>query len=40
MPETAFENLKQAAKKQAYLPIKLAELSYQQPEKALRLLRN
>jgi len=40
MPETAFEILKQAARKQAYLPVKLAELSYQQPEEALRLLRN
>jgi hypothetical protein len=40
MPETAFEILKQAAIKQAYLPVKLAELSYQEPEEALRLLRN
>ncbi|MEI2357438.1 hypothetical protein [Mesobacillus zeae] len=27
-------------KMNAYLPVKLAELSYQQPEEALRLLRN
>ncbi|MGD6879936.1 hypothetical protein [Bacillus infantis] len=40
MTETAFEILKQAAKKQAYLPTGLAKLSYQQPEEALRLLRN
>lgn len=29
----------ETVKKNAYLPVKLAELSYQQPEAALRLLR-
>ncbi|MBM7584997.1 hypothetical protein JOC86_001534 [Bacillus pakistanensis] len=38
--ERAFEILQEAARKLAYLPDKLAELSYQQPEEALRLLRN
>lgn len=38
-PEIAFEILQEAARKQAKLPGKLAELSYHQPEEALRLLR-
>jgi hypothetical protein len=38
-PAAALDILKEAALKQAYLPSKLAALSYQQPEESLRLLR-
>jgi len=38
-PEIPFENIKETAKKLAYFPDQLAELSYQQPEETFRLLR-
>jgi hypothetical protein len=38
-PAGAFDILKKAALKQTYLPSKLSELSYEQPEESLRLLR-
>lgn len=38
--EIAFHILREAAKKNAYLPVKLAEISYKHPNEALQLLRD